>query len=813
MSDEGDEDVIFEGSPIYKHLQEIGYMDFEAEASRSHSLAEFSDAPTMKESFLGSFGAALRLLCSSVTNINKTKERLKREIIRCVAESKLINYSDQLILEHFLPEGKHILGHDSRNETSSSKWPQSLACIAAAGCIPIGLVISNSLLLFCSSITIWSSVFALSSPIVWCLLQDLQSLFKVCSRTDRLKELVAVLQEAWQMSSKSLRLLQEVDLISRGFVLAQGSSAFKDYEANESPPCTSLRHALDGMLGTTSRLLCELHTQLAPRAKNYPILVGLFSDQERLDFQTYENPKHHLKHLKEVANLAKLQTSTILTELILIIENPTQMDILEKDHISLKQLTQLKKSVNDLSNHLEYTKVYWLHNRNEEEKHQTLENKKNCVYLALHSLSLHMHAFLYKVQDLENKFQIEDNEAACITELQKDDLNSLPPYEDVKQQLQLIKAELDSCQGCWEEAVARVDRKYCVKSEDALEKSSDYLFDEGSSESRVLETKKIPLILSEIDEPVAEDEVYEAFIEEEYSTKLDKVDYDESIWSADAKKRKQEMKHQKKQGKLVLNELQPILKQRREMWEKRETAALKRKQDLCLSDVAATDGMEPSCEKEDVKECKELPKSVSQIKVKSSIKRNDSFSEITEKEHDKYWHGTDTEPKLDSDEERLKVYKRVKQELDEYEESWANENTTPVKAELVPVCDSNVPSDEGENVAQKLDKCFETNTSELPNKCLTVSDEREVIHENTIESECVDINWNASQMPFRQLETLDERINFFSGSQQFSVHAGLAAEAQEFSKKFRWAAINPVTTFGGEGECEAYGDDSSDDSE
>lgn len=63
----------------------------------------------------------------------QTKERLKREIIRCVAESKLINYSDQLILEHFLPEGKHILGHDSRNETSSSKWPQSLACIAAAG--------------------------------------------------------------------------------------------------------------------------------------------------------------------------------------------------------------------------------------------------------------------------------------------------------------------------------------------------------------------------------------------------------------------------------------------------------------------------------------------------------------------------------------------------------------------------------------------------------------------------------------------------------------------------------------------------------
>ncbi|XP_047477957.1 vezatin-like isoform X2 [Penaeus chinensis] len=805
MSDEVDEDVVFEGSPIFKHLQEIGYTDFEAEASRSNSLAEFSEeAPNIKKSFFGSFGAALRLLCSSVTKTNKTKERLKREIIRCVADSKLINYSDQLLLEHFLPEGKCILDHDSHNVPSFSKWPQSLASIAAVGCIPIGLVISNSLLLFCSSIAIWSSVFALSSPIVWCLLQDLQSLFQVCCRTDRLKELIAVLQEACQISSKSLRLLQEVDLISRGFVLAQGSSAFKNDEASESPPCTSLRHALEGMLGTLSRLLCELHTQLAPRAKNYPILVGLFSDQERLDLQAYDkNPKYHLKHLKEAANLAKLQTSTILTELILIIENPTQMEIFEKDLISVRQLMQVKQSVNDLSNHLEYTRVYWLHSRNEEEKRQTSENKKNCVYLALHSLSLHMHAFLYKVQNLENKFQIEDDETACITELQKDDLDSLPPYEDVKQQLQLIKAELDSCQGCWEEAVARVDQKYCVKSEDALDKISGYIFDKNTSESQVLETKKIPIVLSEIDEPVAEDEVFEAFIEEEYSAKLDKAEYDDSIWSADAKKRKHEMKHQRKQGKLVLNELQPILKQRREMWEKREIAVLKRKQDSCLADTVATNEMEPSSEKDDVKkEHKELPESTGQIRVQSSTKGNGNFLEITEKEHGKHWLGTDTEPEVDSDEERLKVYKRVKQELDEYEASWPSERATPVS------------SDQAGNVELELGKCFETNTSELPNKCVMVADEKEVIHENTVEnSECVDINWSASQLPSRHLETLDERIHFMSGAQQFGMHAGIAAEAQEFSKKFRLAAINPIATFGGEGECEAYGDDDSDDSE
>lgn len=63
----------------------------------------------------------------------QAKEKLNREIIHCVAESKLINYSDQLLLEHFLPEGKHILDHDSQNITCSFKWPQSLASIAAVG--------------------------------------------------------------------------------------------------------------------------------------------------------------------------------------------------------------------------------------------------------------------------------------------------------------------------------------------------------------------------------------------------------------------------------------------------------------------------------------------------------------------------------------------------------------------------------------------------------------------------------------------------------------------------------------------------------
>lgn len=39
-----------QGSPIYKHLQDTGYTDFEAEACKSHSFAEFSaETPNIKK--------------------------------------------------------------------------------------------------------------------------------------------------------------------------------------------------------------------------------------------------------------------------------------------------------------------------------------------------------------------------------------------------------------------------------------------------------------------------------------------------------------------------------------------------------------------------------------------------------------------------------------------------------------------------------------------------------------------------------------------------------------------------------------------
>lgn len=79
---------------------------------------------------------------------------------------------------------------------------------------------------------------------------------------------------------------------------AQGSSTFTNNEGSESPPCTTLRFALDFALAAVSKLLCDIHMQLAPNVKNYPCLTGLFNDQERSNPLKHDSPKQHLKQLK-----------------------------------------------------------------------------------------------------------------------------------------------------------------------------------------------------------------------------------------------------------------------------------------------------------------------------------------------------------------------------------------------------------------------------------------------------------------------------------------------------------------------------------
>lgn len=270
----------------------------------------------------------------------------------------------------------------------------------------------------------------------------------------------------------------------------------------------------------------------------------------------------------------KLQTSAVLTKLLLWLYRPeglceykTVSDVI---FTYMKQAAFLDK-LQFLKKQYEYNKCFWLTERPSLSESQCLEEKKKNVYVAVHSLALHLQAALVRVQSLEAEFERESDTA---TFCDPESLPAFPSYEHVKEQLTTLRLELDSCQGCIEEAEARAERKYgipdsCMKGDHMKSATEDEHVEDAN-------LTKPPLVLPYDQEvPPAEDEVFEAFIDQEFMHE-NKTKWEDEPWLADARKERQVLRQQKEQGKRVLKELQPILTSRRKMWEEREKVALEK---------------------------------------------------------------------------------------------------------------------------------------------------------------------------------------------------------------------------------------------
>ncbi|XP_071525679.1 uncharacterized protein [Panulirus ornatus] len=296
-----------------------------------------------------------------------------------------------------------------------------------------------------------------------------------------------------------------------------------------------------------------------------------------------------------------------------------------------------------------------------------------------------MQAALFRLQGLENKFESESTSVDCSQDLEWKKCEALPSYEYVKEQLSAIKTELNSCQGCIEEAEVRVDRKYGINNSEinpTLEHLNVSVVQKENTSPEV--AKKATIVLYDMEEPVVEDEVFEAFIDKEFCDRQ-REDSDDDFWNTDVRKERRMLKQQKEQGKRVLNELQPILMKRRKMWEQREDIALNRqlaKQGVNVDIPQTTEQkhMGPSLKREQALE--NLSKDIyddkldicGQDRMEIQKKNTSSFENISESHSNsptlKILSTSDSpeeEEVEDSDEERLEVYRKLKMELDKDE--------------------------------------------------------------------------------------------------------------------------------------------------
>ncbi|XP_071525699.1 uncharacterized protein [Panulirus ornatus] len=192
---EEDEDVIFEGSAIYKHLQDTGYTDFEFTQLRTSC-------------------------CPEETTKNDSCEDKKpeyvayKEIAEFVAQSKLVNDDDWLVLEHFMPGGEEL-----RNSGFLTGPKASVYKILFFFGISSIILLVLQLLCVASETWCFSFVIIILTLPISLILGQIVVFVRCIIFIHHVKRFVSLLREISQIASKSVQLLLEVDLITKGFVL------------------------------------------------------------------------------------------------------------------------------------------------------------------------------------------------------------------------------------------------------------------------------------------------------------------------------------------------------------------------------------------------------------------------------------------------------------------------------------------------------------------------------------------------------------------------------------------------------------------
>ncbi|XP_064118097.1 vezatin-like [Macrobrachium nipponense] len=660
MSDaEEDEEVIFQGSALDQHLQSTGYADYESTQTASfYQESHCSPGGEKKKvEWLLVRNKILDVIISLFWPKRLRKNFCKR-IVRNAYESKLLISDDLLLLKHFIP-------HDFLSTCQSGEhfWIMEIILWCFRGLLLCTGLCFSLIFIFWRDSTDWSIVFLMLivTSLTW-ILSASWVLYKSSSEVDNF---LSILQNSGGLVSKVLRFLLEEDLVSRGFILVHGSSSFASRNRKEAPYCEGLRHALHSTLYSMLPVLHHAHNHLKTLTSCYPCIRGLFDEFEEMNAELREDATEHLKFLKKLVTLVKLQVSAVITQVILCASDVEVFESLDKKFASSCFLNEIEKESALLLKHFTYAESFW--QKDDESQEPSCEEKKNNVYLAIHSLSLHLQAALFKIQDLEKKFKFYE------TKNEKDgNLEDLLSYEFVKEQLNLIQSELNSCQGCLDETYTRVDKKYSVREMEIKKSDLDVPLNVEEDITSSVGTRKAPIPLFDLEEPIIQDEVFEAYVDEDHNNQ-DRESNDD-FWNTSAKEERKKLKQQKEQGKRVISELQPLLNKLREVWEERETAALQRhKTEFQVHSSAApvqltkitTNRINLDSATTEIRS-EDSSQKLGNIKyhdfraVNCSLNKEPSSGNVPSMETDDY---------EDSDDERLAVYRKVKEELEKDEKS------------------------------------------------------------------------------------------------------------------------------------------------
>lgn len=589
MTPEFDEEVVFENSPLYQYLQDLGHTDFEICSSPSPkpekcSVTEGQEKPPLKA--LPKQGILLKVAetikswifsqCSKKDDLlHKLDIGFRLDSLHTILQQEVLLQEDVELIELLDPgilsagQPQQENGHlpTLRSLATPNIWDVSMlfALISFLIMLPTWWIVSTWLvwgvILFVYLITralrLWRTA----------KLQVTLRKYNV-----RLEDMATNSRAFTNLVRKALRLIQETEVISRGFTLVSAACPFNKAGQHPSQHLIGLRKAV---YRTVRANFQAARIATLYMLKNYPLNsesdnvtnyicvvpfkeLGLGLSEEQISEEEAHNltDGFSLPALKVLFQLWVAQSSEFFRRLALLLSttNAPPGPLLTSallPHRILSDVTQglphaHSACLEELKRSYEFYRYFETQHQSVPQRLSKTQQKSrelNNVHTAVRSLQLHLKALLNEVIILEDELE----KLVCTKETQE--LVS-ETYQILEQKLRLIQPHVQASNNCWEEAISQVD-KLLRRNTDRKDKP-----DVACENPRctVVPLMQPTLHIADKD-PVPEEQELEAYV--------DDIDLDSDFRKDDfyylSEEDRERQKREHEESKRVLQELKSVL--------------------------------------------------------------------------------------------------------------------------------------------------------------------------------------------------------------------------------------------------------------
>ncbi|XP_069709395.1 vezatin isoform X2 [Phaenicophaeus curvirostris] len=591
MTPEFDEEVVFENSPLYQYLQDLGHTDFEVCSSVSQKAEQCAAAESQKErtvhapqkqSILSKLVGFFRSWFP-FPQYKKNDDILHRldvgfrfDTLRTILQQEVLLQEDVELIEFLDPS---ILSAGQCKQQENGQLP-TLRSLATPNIWDVSL-----LLAFVSALLILPSWWKESSWQLWGLVLLVYAVFRVWgtwktaklqmslrSYCIQLEETVANSRAFTNLVRKALRLIQETEVISRGFTLVSAACPFNKAGQHPSQHLIGLRKAVYRSVRANFRAsrLATLYM-----LKNYPLNsesdnvtsyicvvpfkeLGLGLSEEQVSEEEAHNltDGFSLPALKVLFQLWVGQSSEFFRRLVLLLSpaNASPKTLVSPErlpHHILSDVTQglphtHAACLEELKRSYEFYRYFETQHQSGFERSTRTKQKSrelNSLQTAVRSLQLHLKALLNEVIILEDELEklVSTKETPELT---------TEAHQVLEQKLKFIQPHIQASNSCWEEAISQVEKMSGrnPNKKGKLEVSHDNL-------QRTAVPLTQPAIYIENKDPIPEEQELEAYVD--YSDTEN--DYKREDFYCFSQEERERQERERQESKRVLQELKSVL--------------------------------------------------------------------------------------------------------------------------------------------------------------------------------------------------------------------------------------------------------------